>query len=885
MTERVIANVRGYHVRAKVPVAFRYAALGLLGLSVLAVAIAFYRARTTSPFRLKSEHTQLSTDVTAEINGYERLETDDAGIPKYLVKADYAKTFADNHQELANAYFEVYQPGGAAPDKMKADQVLYVPEENKNFTAYMKGNVDIETRDALRIKTNNIVYTKATEIADADELVEFGRGGIRGKSLGALVRMAEKKIDLLRDVEIETFESAELARSNVRYAKVNAGSATYDHAAAKIELNGNVAVSIDSRSSRGSAVRTDTTAGRATLDLEPFEQGGDETSARLKTLQLFDSVHITSTEAGSGPTVIDAGYALYDKGADRYELKNAVHIVTTTNDKSTDIRSGEALYDQRALKMSLKGDAEVTQGGDYAKGSSITADLFADKQVRYIMALGDALVKQTAAERIGSIAAPKLEAWFSDARQMRDAASTGASTAQIVPVGKADYSLVTISAPNAIRATFKGEGRMEKVTTDGRTTIQLDVPNTDADAANKRVTADRVSTFFNSNGTDISGAEAVGNAELYIEPLRAAEANYRTTVNAPRFDCEFFPTGNNAKQCTGAKGTRTARVPTVQKPGRGVQTFSADRLTANFNATTKAVDSFVADGRVKFTELARTATASQMTFTAADERVSLRGAEPTVWDDRGRATAREIDWDTKNQRSYLRGGVSTTYYTREKVANAAPFASSEKPVFMTGETAEFDHASRVGVYTGNARGWQESNFVKADRITIDERAGRFLAEGNVQSAVYNAKQKMKGKEATVPVFATARSMNYLRDSRVLQYRDNVDIRQGTDRMTSASADIYLSDANELSRTVAENNVVITQPGRRATGNWVQYSAGDEVAILRGSPAHVSDSVNGSSQAAELTFMMRDNRVVSESKAKPGSTGGRIRSTYKISPKP
>lgn len=102
-------------------------------------------------------------------------------------------------------------------------------------------------------------------------------------------------------------------------------------------------------------------------------------------------------------------------------------------------------------------------------------------------------------------------------------------------------------------------------------------------------------------------------------------------------------------------------------------------------------------------------------------------------------------------------------------------------------------------------------------------------------------------------------------------------------MTAASADVYLDDRNELSKTVAETSVVITQPGRKATGNWAQYSAGDEVAILRGSPASVSDAANGTSQAAELTFMMRENRVVSEAKTH-GSTGGRIRSTYKVDPK-
>ena len=295
------------------------------------------------------------------------------------------------------------------------------------------------------------------------------------------------------------------------------------------------------------------------------------------------------------------------------------------------------------------------------------------------------------------------------------------------------------------------------------------------------------------------------------------------------------------------------------------------------------MERFDAAGNAKFTELDRNAIASQLSFTQADETLRLRGGEPTVWDSKARAKAHEIDWDTKNSKSYLRGGVSTTYYSRKQMNNAAPFASSDKPVFVTSDNAEFDHAAEIGTYTGNARGWQENNYVRADKLTIKQTEGKFLADGNVQSVVYNAKQKTKGKEGNVPVYATSQTMFYDRDARLIQYRENVDIRQGTDRMTSTSADVYLNENNELSKTIAENNVVITQPGRRATGNWVQYTSADEVAILRGSPATINDSANGASQAAELTFMMRENRIVSEGKTK-SNTSGRIRSTYKIDPK-
>ena len=165
-------------------------------VTVVVGLIALFRAEIRHRFRLERAY-QLSTDVTAEVTGYERLETD-KGVSKYYIKAERARTFSDNHQELDNAYFEIYDAEGNFANKMTANEVLYVPEENKNFTAYMRGNVNIETREALKVKTNNIVYTKSTDTADANELVEFERDSVRGRSHGALVKIAEKKLDCER---------------------------------------------------------------------------------------------------------------------------------------------------------------------------------------------------------------------------------------------------------------------------------------------------------------------------------------------------------------------------------------------------------------------------------------------------------------------------------------------------------------------------------------------------------------------------------------------------------------------------------------------------------------------------------------------------------------
>ncbi|MEO7539377.1 MAG: LPS export ABC transporter periplasmic protein LptC [Pyrinomonadaceae bacterium] len=878
MSAEIAHNHTNYQLRSKLPQYIRFAAIVAMAVTIIAVGVGFYRERSKSAFRLKSEHTQLSTDVVAEVNGYERSETED-GVTKYHITADHAKTFSDDHQELTNVNLELFDKEGIPTEKMTAHEALYIPEQNKNFTAYLKGNVQIGTRDELNIKTEHIAYTRVNETAEADEHVEFDRGTVKGKSLGATVKMVERELDLLKNVEIEMFETPELVKSGVRYGKLNSGSATYDQKANRIDLRDGTAIELLSKGrTAGSTTTTNVNSARASVNL--IGEAGK--SMQIKTLEMFDTVHIISNESGRPPTDIDAGYVLYDKPADSFALKNGAHIVTAAQDKSTDIRAAEIDYDRLHGHLQLGGGAEILQGSDQIKGDVITAKLFPDNKLKSAVARGSGFARQTGTERTTTITAPELNASYDDQGQLRDANAIGQSTAEIVAKGNAEYSTAFMSAAKGIGLTFKGEGLIEAMRTDGRTSIQLNAPDTGPGSANKRVTADVVRTRFAANGKDIQKAEAVGDAEISVDPLHSGPENYKTTINAPRFDCEFFATGNNAKTCVGGKKAKSVRVPTVAKEGRGTQTLTTDQITAEFDPKTHDVEMLEADGNSKFNELDRTAIAKQITYASTGQVVRLRGGEPTVWDSAARAKAREIDWDTKNNRSSLRGSVSTTYYSQKQMKGSSPFGSPDKPVFITAEIAEIDHRAEKAVYNVNARGWQGENYVRGDRITVDQPAGKFLAEGDVHSLLYNAKLKKDGKDSTVPTSAAAASMNYERDTHILQYRTNVDIRQGTDRITAGSADVYMSENNEVAKTIAETDVVITQPARRATASWLQYTTADEIAVLRGSPATVTDAENGSSQSAQITVHMRDNRVLSDGKTKQVQAG-RSRSVYKVKP--
>ena len=309
---------RKFELRAKLPAIMRVAAIALIGVTVLALIVGFYRQRNNTGFRLKPEHTQLSNDVIAEVNGYERLESD-GDVRKYYVKADHAKTYSDNHQELDNVYIEVYGQNGET-DKLSAQSALYVPEEERNFTAYLKGDVAIETRDALKIKTNNIVYTKKTDSADADEAVEFERENIKGKSVGAKVFAAEKRLQLLKDVGVE------MAGGGVKSGTFSGDSADYDHGANRLEVNGNINADLTaSEGNRNSKIRAD----RLIAMLIPAE---GKSQPELRTIELFNNVWIENSESGARQSTIETAYALYDRPADKFQLKIGVLILAGATD-------------------------------------------------------------------------------------------------------------------------------------------------------------------------------------------------------------------------------------------------------------------------------------------------------------------------------------------------------------------------------------------------------------------------------------------------------------------------------------------------------------------------------------------------------------------------
>src|SRR6266704_1772845 len=159
-------RITAVDLRAKVPAIARLIALFLLIAGSIFIAVSYYKMRHNQPFRLRSEAPALSKEITGIINGYEQRITKNDRLYLWL-RAARDVTYADGHHELEDVNLQVFPETGDKPDQIGANRSIYDP---KTGEIQLNGSVQIETRDALKVKTETISYNKNTEIGETAAL-------------------------------------------------------------------------------------------------------------------------------------------------------------------------------------------------------------------------------------------------------------------------------------------------------------------------------------------------------------------------------------------------------------------------------------------------------------------------------------------------------------------------------------------------------------------------------------------------------------------------------------------------------------------------------------------------------------------------------------------
>jgi LPS export ABC transporter protein LptC len=583
--------------------------------------------------------------------------------------------------------------------------------------------------------------------------------------------------------------------------------------------------------------------------------------------------------------------AVVDQNTKRLDLKNSVAITVTpksepqskTPGSPATIKSAQATFEQEIMKLSFAGGVTVEQNRDIMSGDTIHANLNQKQQLEKVEVRGNAYLRAMEPGNSAEVHSLNMDFYLDENQLLQRAVGWDDVIARSLDAD----SDMQLNAGNSIEVNFQAKNGVSLLTEMkalGKSVVTLSAPKSKASdprAAAKRLTGDSVKLTWRGSGKDLDRAEVAGGAELFVEPVVKNALAERKTLTAQQFNCEFFEAGNLTKACKANGNSKAVLEPVMPTPKRGTRTITSQDMAANFVRETQDIERLDAQGDAKFNENDRNGIAENISYTSGDQTVRLRGGDPTVWDARARTKGLELDSDLVNNVSYGRGKIATTYYSQEQTNGATPFAKVKSPVFITSDRAEFRHESGLGIYTGNARAWQDDNFVKGDKISIYTNEKRMESAGHVQTALYNAKRRTDGASSVVPVFAVSDSMFYADTDRIIHYEGNVDIKQSPDRLTGGVADVYLAkETNDMERTVAQRNVVLTQPSRRGTGDWVEYTAATEVAVLKGNPARVQDAEKGDTQGERLTLSVRDSIVTADDARGPQSPG-RIRSTHKI----
>ncbi len=847
------------------PFYLRVFASVVLVICLLALGYNFYQSRGKPKFVMEGLPTNLSKDVVAVALNYERLEVEN-DVKKYLIKASKVTTFTDNHQELENVYLEVYSEADKK-DVLSANYAVYLPTDVNNFKIFFFGEVKIQTRDDLSVQAEKISYDKASEIAESEGHTQFFNDLFKGRAEKARVFIAAGYVELFQSVEID-FENSDGHKGYIKSNYVK-----FERDEKKITFQENVFAELNLPQT------AELRSQKLTCFFDEKEITRIEMSNDAEIFQRADKSEVRNLKATAQNIQVDL-----KSGLRKIRLQNEAKVETSEQGQNPIFSSADLItYDKESQRLILEGSAKIRQFRDqeqvHLDADKIEADFFPDGNLQKAFCIGNADLKQINSDRNIEASANRMNVYYKEDRKIKAAEALGDASVTLIPTdANVNYSKANLSTPGAIKLSF-GRDVIERVQTEGRTTIFLKGISDRPDASDRTISADKIITFLQPNGRDLSRAEAIGNVVLQIDPIRKSADNYKTILTSDRLECDFYE-GNNLKLCLISKNAKA-----VQEPfslGKGKRILLAETFSVEFEKENQSLAKYNASGRARYSEDDKNAMANQIIFTETDGVVRLRGGEPTIWDSKMRAKAIEIDWDTRNDKSFLRQKVSSTYYNQSQSDGTLPFSDSSAPVYITAEMAEFDHRNEIGIYSGNVRAWQEENYIRADRIILFAKERKMNAEGRVQTLLYKVKQKVvNGKEVDQPVSVASDRFSYLDETRVIRYEGNVDIKQGADRINSDSAEIFLNRQNELIKAIVSGNVKISQPNRRGTGEYAEYVAASEVIILRGSPAKVEDAEQGELQGAQMTLYMRENRFIGEGKEKTQSSPGRTRSIYRI----
>jgi lipopolysaccharide export system protein LptA len=391
-------------------------------------------------------------------------------------------------------------------------------------------------------------------------------------------------------------------------------------------------------------------------------------------------------------------------------------------------------------------------------------------------------------------------------------------------------------------------------------------------------------------------------------------SSQRTVVTAGKFDARFS-SANGQNHLATVHGEPDARIVNSTS-GQTDRVSTSESVDAIF-LPQGGIDSITQQGGVAYTDSQTPdkrmqAWANAARYTPADQMLVLTGS-PRVASGSMATTAKTIRMNRATGEAVADTDVKSTYSELKEQPDGALLASSS-PIHVTARSMTARSNAGVVLYSGKVRLWQDANIIEAPTVQFDRDRRFVIAQGTaaqpVQTILVQADRAQAGKGQadkagstavlpaakktgslldsghSSPITITATKLTYADSERKVHYEGGV-VAKGIDFIATAkTADAYLlprsqtsptrasqrqnnqsfAGPGQLDRMVAEGDVLIQQPNRRATGQKLVYTAAEDKFVLTGGPPSIFDAEQGKITGVSLTFFRADDRVLVEGEA-------------------